>query len=81
MRVEILFSLKPNEQKLWKLSPRPVKVGFLYTPVENLLSERFTRQSKNANCPLFSGSEVNSIFECLLFKYDRNKLQCDSMLK
>ena len=66
IKVLIALILKLNEQKLKKLIPSPVKVGFLKTEVLKSLFRK-TLTSKNDNWLLTSFSQVKIIFLCLLF--------------
>ena len=51
-----------------KFVPRPVNVGFLNTEVTNLLTLFSTTTSKKLSLFSASGSNVNFILGCLLFK-------------
>ena len=47
--------------------PKPEKVSIRYVQVSNLLFFSVTKQSKKAKLRLFSRSQVNLIFGCLMF--------------
>ena len=61
------------QQKLKKLMPRLVKIDLRKTLQAHLLFDRFSSTSRKAKELFVSGSGVNLIELCLLFRYVRSK--------